>query len=63
MGYLIFDYIISFIVLLVIHAPWWAWLIYVVSALVWLGIGALCDGGASEKTTDISKQGQSCTED
>lgn len=59
MGYLIFDYIISFIVLLVIHAPWWAWLIYVVSALVWLVIWALCDDSTNGKTTDTSKQEQS----
>lgn len=57
------DYLVSFFILLAIDAPWWAWVIYAVSAVVWLVVWALCDGRASEKTTDISKQGQSCTED
>lgn len=53
------DYVISFFVLLAIHAPWWAWVIYVVSAVVWFVIWALSDGGSNGKTTDISKQEQS----
>ena len=53
------DYVISFFVLLAIHAPWWAWVIYVVSAVVWFVIWALSDGGSNGKTTDISKQKQS----
>ena len=63
MEFLIFDFIVSFIILLVIHAPWWAWLIYIVGILLWIAIGASSDGGASKKTTEISKQDQSCTED
>ncbi len=63
MEFLIFDFIVSFIILLVIHAPWWAWLIYIVGILLWIAILASSDGGANKKTTDISKQGQSCTED
>lgn len=63
MEFLIFDFIVSFIILLVIHAPWWAWLIYIVGILLWIAIWASSDGGASEKTADISKQEQSCTED
>lgn len=58
MGCLIIEYIISFIVLLVVHAPWWAWLIYVVSAVVWFVIWSLCDSGANGKSTDASKQEQ-----
>ncbi|MBQ3710380.1 MAG: hypothetical protein II887_06730 [Bacteroidales bacterium] len=57
------DYLVSFFILLAIHAPWWAWVIYVVSAAFWFVIWALSDGGAIEKTADISKQEQSCTED
>ena len=41
--FFIFDYIVSFIVLLVIHAPWWAWLIYVVSVLFWLVVKVLSE--------------------
>ena len=63
MEFLIFDFIVSFIILLAIDAPGWAWVIYAVSALFWFVVWTLSDGGASEKTTDISKQGQSCTED
>ena len=58
MGYFIIEYIVSFIVLLVIHAPWWAWLIYAVSVLFWLVIWALGDGSTNEKTTDTTKQEQ-----
>ena len=58
MGYFIIEYIVSFIVLLVIHAPWWAWLIYAVSVLFWLVIWALSDGSTNEKTTDTTKQEQ-----
>ncbi len=53
------DYVISFFVLLAIHAPWWAWVIYAVSAVVWFVIWALSDGGSNGKTTDTSKQEQS----
>lgn len=63
MEFLIFDFIVSFIILLVIHAPWWAWLIYIIGILLWIAIWASSDGGASKKTTVISKQDQSCTED
>ena len=53
--YIFFDHLVSFIVLLVIHAPWWAWLIYVGSALFWFVIWALIDGGTNEKTTNDHK--------
>ena len=55
MGYLIIDYIISFVVLIVIHAPWWAWLIYVVGAVVWLVTMAMSDDSTNRKTTDNTK--------
>lgn len=57
------DYLVSFFILLAIDAPGWAWAIYAVSALFWFVVWTLSDGGASEKTTEISKQDQSCTED
>lgn len=56
MGYLIIDYIISFIVLLVIHAPLWAWVIYVVSAVVWLLIGVAIGIGEGVKSPRRPKQ-------
>ena len=57
------DYLVTFFILLSIHAPWWAWVIYVVSAVFWFLVWALSDGEANEKTADTPKQGQSCTED
>lgn len=64
MGFFFFlDFVIAFFVLINIHAPGWAWAIYAVSALFWFVVWTLSDGGASKKTTEISKQDQSCTED
>ena len=60
MGCFIFiDYLIGLIILIRIHASWWAWLIYVVSVLVWIVIWVLRDDSTNEKTTDNSKQEQS----
>ena len=57
MGFFIFiDYLIGLFVLIRIHAPWWAWTIYVVSVLVWIVIGVSRDGGTKENT--INKQNQ-----
>ena len=60
MGFFIFiDYLIGLIVLIRIHAPWWAWIIYVVSVLVWLVIGVMDGGGgigSDNKTTDELRQ-------
>ena len=56
--FIVLDYLIGFIVLIKIHAPWWAWLIYVVSVLVWLGIGNFSDDSTNTKTTDTTKQEQ-----
>ena len=64
MGFFIFiDYLIGLFVLIRIHAPWWAWVIYVISAVIWFLVWALSDGEANEKTADTPKQDQSCTED
>ena len=53
MGTLFFiDYLVSFFILLAIHAPWWAWLIYVGSALFWLVIWVMLDGGTNERTAN-----------
>ena len=52
------DYLVSFFILLHIDAPWWAWVIYVASAVFWFVVWTLSDGGTSEKTTDTSKQEQ-----
>ena len=58
MGCFIFiDYLIGFIVLIRIHAPWWAWLLYAVGVLVGFMILGSSDGGnGNGKTTDTSKQ-------
>ena len=56
MGCFIFlDYLIGFIVLIKTHAPWWAWLLYAVSAVVGFVIWAISNGG-NGNTTDTSKQ-------
>ena len=58
-GYLFFiDFVISFFVLLAIHAPWWAWLIYILSVLVWIVIWALRDGGTKGNTINKQKRDQ-----
>ena len=43
--FIFFDYLIGLIILIRIHASWWAWLIYIVSVLVWFVIGVSHDGG------------------
>ncbi len=53
--YIFFDYIVSFFVLIAIHAPWWAWLIYIGSALFWFVVWALIDGETNEKTANSHK--------
>jgi hypothetical protein len=57
--FIFFDYLVGFIVLIRINAPWWAWLIYIVSILVWIGIGIFSDDSTNTKTTDTTKQDQS----
>lgn len=52
------DYLISFFILLSIHASWWAWLIYIVSVLVWIVLGVSHDGGAGGNTTEATKKQQ-----
>lgn len=55
MGFLIFiDCLIGLIILIRIHASWWAWLIYVINVLVWIVIGVSFDGGTKGNT--INKQ-------
>ena len=55
MGFFFFiDYLIGLIVLIRIHASWWAWAIYIFSVLVWIVIGVSRYGGTKEKT--INKQ-------
>ena len=57
MGFFIFiDYLIGLIVLIRIHASWWAWAIYVFSVLVWFVIGILSNGGSGGNTTDATKE-------
>ena len=57
MGFFLFiDYLIGLIVLIKIHAPWWAWLIYAFSVLVWIVIGVLGGSGSDNKTTDELRQ-------
>lgn len=57
--FIVIDYLIGLIILIRIHAPWWAWAIYVFSVLVWIVIGVMGGGGGIEsdnKTTDGPKQ-------
>ena len=57
MGFFIFiDYLIGLIILIRIHAPWWAWAIYVISVLVWIVIGVSGGSGSDNKTTDELRQ-------
>ncbi|MBR3491941.1 MAG: hypothetical protein IKH44_06565 [Bacteroidales bacterium] len=57
MGCFIFiDYLIGLIILIRIHASWWAWLIYIVSVLVWIVIGVSRESESNEKTTSKPKQ-------
>ena len=59
MGFFIFiDYLIGLIVLIRIHASWWAWLIYILSVLVWIVIWALRDGGTKGNTINKQKRYQ-----
>lgn len=55
MGFFIFiDYLIGLIVLIRIHAAWWAWALYIFSVLVWIVIGVSRDSGTKGNT--INKQ-------
>ena len=57
MGFFIFiDYLIGLIVLIRIHASWWAWAIYIFSVLVWIVIGVSGGSGSDNKTTDELRQ-------
>ena len=57
MGFFIFiDYLIGLIVLIRIHASWWAWAIYVFSVLVWIVIGVSGGSGSDNKTIDELRQ-------
>lgn len=59
MGFFIFmDYLIGLIVLIRIHASWWAWAIYIVSVLVWFVIGVSRDDGANGNTINKQKREQ-----
>jgi hypothetical protein len=52
MGFFIFiDCLIGLIILVRIHASWWAWLIYIVSVLVWIVIGVSHESESNGKTT------------
>jgi hypothetical protein len=66
MGCFIFiDYLIGLIILIRIHASWWAWLIYIVSVLVWIVIGVSRESESNEKTTSKPKhlsEGKSLSE-
>ena len=49
--FFIIDYLVSFIVLLVIKAPWWAWIIYIGSALFWFVVLIIRNSRVDYKTT------------
>jgi len=50
-----FNCIVPFIILLTIHAPWWAWLLYVVSVCISFLIGVVSDAGSDDETTSKNK--------
>ena len=52
--FIFFDYLIGLIALIRIHAPWWAWTLYIISVLVWLvfGVPGEGGGGSDNKTSD-----------
>ena len=57
MGCFIFiDYLIGLIILIRIHASWWAWLIYVVSAMVGFFVWAAREGENDDKKNGGTKQ-------
>jgi len=57
MGCFIFiDYLIGLIILIRIHASWWAWLIYVVSAMVGFFVWAAQDSDSDDKKSGGTKQ-------
>jgi hypothetical protein len=51
-----FDCLVGLIILICIHAPWWAWAIYIFSVLVWIVIGVSGGSGSDNKTTDELRQ-------
>ena len=57
MGFFIFiDCLIGLIILIRIHASWWAWLIYVVSAMVGFFVWAAQDSDSDDKKSGGTKQ-------
>ena len=59
MGFFIFiDCLIGLIILVRIHASWWAWTIYIVSVLVWIVIWVSLDGGTKGNTINKQKREQ-----
>ena len=57
MGCFIFiDYLIGLIILIRIHASWWAWLIYAVSAVVGFFIWAAHEGENDDKKNGGTKR-------
>ena len=56
MGCFVFvEYLVGLIILIRIHAPWWAWTLYIISVLVWLLVGIPIGGGgggSDNKTSD-----------
>ena len=57
MGCFIFiDYLIGLIILIRIHAPWWAWTLYAVSAVVGFFIWAVQDSDSGDKKNGGTKQ-------
>ena len=57
MGCFIFiDYLIGLIILIRIHASWWAWTLYAVSAVVGFFIWAAHEGENDDKKNGGTKQ-------
>jgi hypothetical protein len=51
-----FDCLVGLIILICIHAPWWAWTLYAVSAVVGFFVWAAQDSDSGDKKNGGTKQ-------
>ncbi len=51
-----FDCLVGLIILICIHAPWWAWTLYAVSAVIGFFVWAAKEGENDDKKNGGTKQ-------
>ena len=51
-----FDCLVGLIILICIHAPWWAWVLYAVSAVIGVFVWAAQDSDSDDKKSGGTKQ-------